>query len=49
MYETAAAGLESNMSKLEQSVKSLCEAVAIEESRYHYIKSNIEILEFQQV
>ena len=48
LYDTTAAGLESNMSKLEQEVKALCDAVVIEESRYHYIQANIDILEVQQ-
>jgi len=48
VYETTAAGLDSNMSKLEQGAKALCEAVAIEDSRYHYIAANIEILEVEQ-
>jgi len=48
IYDTTAAGLESNMSKLEQEVKVYREEVTHEESRYHYIKAMIEILEVQQ-
>lgn len=48
IYDTTAAGLESNMSKLDQDVKALREEVLQENSRYHYIQAMIEILEVQQ-
>uniref|UniRef100_A0A671PM48 Intraflagellar transport protein 81 homolog n=1 Tax=Sinocyclocheilus anshuiensis TaxID=1608454 RepID=A0A671PM48_9TELE len=38
-YDTCAAGLESNRSKLEQEVRMLREETAQEESRYHHINS----------
>ncbi|XP_055024041.1 intraflagellar transport protein 81 homolog [Misgurnus anguillicaudatus] len=46
-YDTCAAGLESNRSKLEQEVRTLREEIAQEESRYHYINCMKEIIESQ--
>uniref|UniRef100_UPI003AAF553B intraflagellar transport protein 81 homolog isoform X2 n=1 Tax=Centroberyx gerrardi TaxID=166262 RepID=UPI003AAF553B len=46
-YESCAAGLESNRSKLEQEVKALREETGQEENRYHYINSMTEIIEMQ--
>nr|XP_020454832.1 intraflagellar transport protein 81 homolog isoform X2 [Monopterus albus] len=46
-YESCAAGLESNRSKLEQGVKALREETAQDENRYHYINSMSEIFEMQ--
>lgn len=46
-YDTCAAGLESNRSKLEQEVRTLREEVAQEESRYHYLNCMKEITESQ--
>uniref|UniRef100_A0A673L764 Intraflagellar transport protein 81 homolog n=1 Tax=Sinocyclocheilus rhinocerous TaxID=307959 RepID=A0A673L764_9TELE len=40
-YDTCAAGLESNRSKLEQEVRMLREETAQEESRYHHINSYV--------
>jgi len=47
-YDTTMAGLESNMSKLEQEVKAYREESMQEESRYHYIQAMIKIMEGQQ-
>ncbi|XP_040010512.1 intraflagellar transport protein 81 homolog isoform X3 [Xiphias gladius] len=46
-YESCAAGLESNRSKLEQEVKALREETAQEENQYHYFNSMSEITEMQ--
>ncbi|XP_052420375.1 intraflagellar transport protein 81 homolog isoform X2 [Carassius gibelio] len=46
-YDTCAAGLESNRSKLEQEVRVLREETAQEESRYHHINCMREITESQ--
>ncbi|XP_054906478.1 intraflagellar transport protein 81 homolog [Poeciliopsis prolifica] len=46
-YESCAAGLESNRSKLEQEVKALREEMAQNENRYHYINSMSKIIEMQ--
>ncbi|XP_073675085.1 intraflagellar transport protein 81 homolog [Garra rufa] len=46
-YDTCAAGLESNRSKLEQEVRMLREETAQEESRYHHINCLREIVECQ--
>ncbi|XP_038126091.1 intraflagellar transport protein 81 homolog isoform X2 [Cyprinodon tularosa] len=46
-YESCAAGLESNRSKLEQEVKALREDIAQNENRYHYINTMSEIIEMQ--
>ncbi|XP_054628729.1 intraflagellar transport protein 81 homolog isoform X1 [Dunckerocampus dactyliophorus] len=46
-YESCAAGLESNRSKLEQEVKALREEAAQEENRYHSINCKSEIIEMQ--
>uniref|UniRef100_A0A672N8W7 Intraflagellar transport protein 81 homolog n=1 Tax=Sinocyclocheilus grahami TaxID=75366 RepID=A0A672N8W7_SINGR len=46
-YDTCAAGLESNRSKLEQEVRMLREEMAQEESRYHHINCMREIIESQ--
>ncbi|XP_034397494.1 intraflagellar transport protein 81 homolog isoform X2 [Cyclopterus lumpus] len=46
-YESCAAGLESNRSKLEQEVKALIGETAQEENRYHYTNSMSEITEMQ--
>uniref|UniRef100_A0A8C1M5S8 Intraflagellar transport protein 81 homolog n=1 Tax=Cyprinus carpio TaxID=7962 RepID=A0A8C1M5S8_CYPCA len=46
-YDTCAAGLESNRSKLEQEVRMLREETAQEESRYHHINCMREITESQ--
>ncbi|XP_037537184.1 intraflagellar transport protein 81 homolog isoform X2 [Nematolebias whitei] len=46
-YESCAAGLESNRSKLELEVKALREEVAQNENRYHHINSMSEIIEMQ--
>ena len=37
-YETKLAGLESNMSKLDQEVRTLKEEASAEESRYHFLQ-----------
>ncbi|CAH1781188.1 unnamed protein product [Owenia fusiformis] len=47
-YDTCAAGLESNRSKLEQEVRVLREEVNAEESRYHYLNCMKGMLEVQQ-
>ncbi|XP_026176804.1 intraflagellar transport protein 81 homolog isoform X2 [Mastacembelus armatus] len=46
-YESCAAGLESNRSKLEQEVKTLREETAQDENRYHYVNCMSEIIEMQ--
>uniref|UniRef100_A0A4W4GYD1 Intraflagellar transport protein 81 homolog n=1 Tax=Electrophorus electricus TaxID=8005 RepID=A0A4W4GYD1_ELEEL len=46
LYDTCAAGLESNRSKLEQEVRVLREETVQEESRYHYV-SCMRIVEIQ--
>ncbi|XP_026125330.1 intraflagellar transport protein 81 homolog isoform X1 [Carassius auratus] len=46
-YDTCAAGLESNRSKLEQEVRVLREETAQEESQYHHINCMREITESQ--
>ncbi|KAI4899499.1 hypothetical protein NFI96_011496 [Prochilodus magdalenae] len=46
-YDTCAAGLESNRSKLEQEVRTLREETAQEENRYHYINCMREVIEIQ--
>ncbi|XP_038619172.1 intraflagellar transport protein 81 homolog isoform X1 [Tachyglossus aculeatus] len=46
-YDSCAAGLESNRSKLEQEVKRLKEECSQEESQYHYINCVIKNLEVQ--
>uniref|UniRef100_A0A3Q1MQQ9 Intraflagellar transport 81 n=1 Tax=Bos taurus TaxID=9913 RepID=A0A3Q1MQQ9_BOVIN len=46
-YDSCAAGLESNRSKLEQEVRGLREECLQEESRYHYINCMIKNLEVQ--
>ncbi|TRY65014.1 hypothetical protein DNTS_024666 [Danionella cerebrum] len=46
-YDTCAAGLESNRSKLEQEVRTLRDETAQEESRYHHCNSMREIIEGQ--
>lgn len=47
-YDTAAAGLESNMAKLEQEVRGLHEECSQEESRYHYLNCMMKMNEIQQ-
>ncbi|XP_069105336.1 intraflagellar transport protein 81 homolog isoform X1 [Argopecten irradians] len=47
-YDTASAGLESNMSKLEQEVRAYREEVTQDEGRYHYLNCMINMLEIQQ-
>ncbi|XP_013415931.1 intraflagellar transport protein 81 homolog [Lingula anatina] len=47
IYDTTAAGLESNRSKLEQEVRGYREEVTAEESRYHYLHCMKQILENQ--
>ncbi|KAL3848360.1 hypothetical protein ACJMK2_019225 [Sinanodonta woodiana] len=47
-YDTAAAGLESNMSKLEQEVRIFHEECTQEESRYHYLNCMMAMLDIQQ-
>ena len=47
-YDTMAAGLESNRSKLEQEVRAYREEISAEESRYHYLKSIMEVIQVQQ-
>ncbi|XP_052104713.1 intraflagellar transport protein 81 homolog [Mytilus californianus] len=47
-YETANAGLESNMAKLEQEVRGYHEECKQEESRYHYLNCMIRMIEMQQ-
>ncbi|KAL6459164.1 hypothetical protein MHYP_G00326360 [Metynnis hypsauchen] len=46
-YDTCAAGLESNRSKLEQEVRTLREEIAQEENRYHHINCMREVIEIQ--
>ncbi|XP_029366525.1 intraflagellar transport protein 81 homolog isoform X2 [Echeneis naucrates] len=46
-YESCAAGLESNRSKLEQEVKILREEKAQDENHYHHINSMSEIVDMQ--
>uniref|UniRef100_A0A4W3HE11 Intraflagellar transport protein 81 homolog n=1 Tax=Callorhinchus milii TaxID=7868 RepID=A0A4W3HE11_CALMI len=46
-YDSCAAGLESNRSKLEQEVRGLREECAQEENRYHYINCMKKITERQ--
>ncbi|XP_035870563.1 intraflagellar transport protein 81 homolog isoform X2 [Phyllostomus discolor] len=46
-YDSCAAGLESNRSKLEQEVRGLREECLQEESRYHYTNCMIKSLEVQ--
>ncbi|XP_044529371.1 intraflagellar transport protein 81 homolog isoform X3 [Monodelphis domestica] len=46
-YDSCAAGLESNRSKLEQEVRGLREECLQEESRYHYTNCMIKNLEVQ--
>ncbi|XP_051965331.1 intraflagellar transport protein 81 homolog isoform X2 [Xyrauchen texanus] len=46
-YDTCAAGLESNRSKLEQEVRTFREKTTQDESRYHYINCMREIIESQ--
>uniref|UniRef100_A0A2I3GQ00 Intraflagellar transport protein 81 homolog n=1 Tax=Nomascus leucogenys TaxID=61853 RepID=A0A2I3GQ00_NOMLE len=46
-YDSCAAGLESNRSKLEQEVRRLREECVQEESRYHYTNCMIKNLEVQ--
>uniref|UniRef100_A0A3Q3STD4 Intraflagellar transport protein 81 homolog n=1 Tax=Mastacembelus armatus TaxID=205130 RepID=A0A3Q3STD4_9TELE len=47
-YESCAAGLESNRSKLEQEVKTLREETAQDENRYHYVNCMSEKLREKQ-
>ncbi|XP_070538822.1 intraflagellar transport protein 81 homolog [Ptychodera flava] len=47
-YDTMAAGLESNRSKLEQEVRAYREECAQEESRFHYLNCMTKIIELQQ-
>lgn len=47
-YDTAAAGLESNMAKLEQEVRAYHEECSQEESRYHYLHCMMQMVEIQQ-
>ncbi|KAM9391908.1 intraflagellar transport protein 81 homolog [Pholidichthys leucotaenia] len=46
-YESCAAGLESNRSKLEQEVKALRDEMTQMENRYHYINFMSEIIDMQ--
>ncbi|XP_063967113.1 intraflagellar transport protein 81 homolog [Lytechinus pictus] len=46
-YDTKAAGLESNRSKLEQEVRAYREECSQEESRYHYLHCMLQIVEMQ--
>ncbi|KAM9811131.1 intraflagellar transport protein 81 homolog [Neosynchiropus ocellatus] len=46
-YESCAAGLESNRSKLEEDVKTLREKITQDENQYHYINSMSQIIEMQ--
>ncbi|KAJ7994081.1 hypothetical protein DPEC_G00262230 [Dallia pectoralis] len=46
-YDSCAAGLESNRSKLEQEVRALREEMTQEETRYHYINCMKDIIEMQ--
>ncbi|WAR28259.1 IFT81-like protein, partial [Mya arenaria] len=47
-YDTAAAGLESNMAKLEAEVRGLHEECTQEESRYHYLNCMMGLLQQQE-
>ncbi|XP_067669483.1 intraflagellar transport protein 81 homolog isoform X1 [Haliotis asinina] len=47
-YDRTSAGLESNMTRLEQEVRGYQEECQAEESRYHYLSSMINILTIQQ-
>lgn len=47
-YDTASAGMESNMAKLEQEVRGYHEECKQEESRYHYLNCMIRMIEMQQ-
>ncbi|XP_076860230.1 intraflagellar transport protein 81 homolog [Brachyhypopomus gauderio] len=47
LYDTCAAGLESNRSKLEQEVRTLREETSQEENRYHYLSCMRAIVETQ--
>uniref|UniRef100_X1Z4C8 Intraflagellar transport protein 81 homolog n=1 Tax=Capitella teleta TaxID=283909 RepID=X1Z4C8_CAPTE len=47
-YDTMAAGLESNRSKLDQEVRAYREEISAEESRFHYLKSIMELNIVQQ-
>ena len=47
-YETKLAGLESNMSKLDQEVRTLKEEASAEESRYHFLQGTTKILQAQR-
>ncbi|KAL4220507.1 Intraflagellar transport protein 81 [Mactra antiquata] len=47
-YDTASAGLESNMAKLEQEVRGLHEECTQEESRYHYLHCMMGIMKQQE-
>ncbi|XP_046546796.1 LOW QUALITY PROTEIN: intraflagellar transport protein 81 homolog [Haliotis rubra] len=47
-YDRTAAGLESNMTRLEQEVRGYQEECQAEESRYHYLSSMTNILSIQQ-
>jgi intraflagellar transport protein 81 len=46
-YDSTAAGLETNRSKLEQEVRGYREECMAEESRYHYLNCMKKILEVQ--
>lgn len=48
LYERTSAGLESNMSKLEQEVRGFSEECRAEECRYHYLNCMMGLLECQQ-
>uniref|UniRef100_A0A8C4QB12 Intraflagellar transport protein 81 homolog n=1 Tax=Eptatretus burgeri TaxID=7764 RepID=A0A8C4QB12_EPTBU len=47
LYQSCAAGLESNRSLLEQEVKCLCEEVSKSESQYHLLNSKIKLVDHQ--
>lgn len=47
-YDTASAGFESNMAKLEQEVRGLHEECTQEESRFHYLNCMLDILRRQE-
>ncbi|XP_017322345.1 intraflagellar transport protein 81 homolog [Ictalurus punctatus] len=47
LYDTCAAGLESNRSKLEQEVRTMREETSQEENRYHQVNCMKEITEIQ--
>ena len=47
-YERTHAGLESNMSKLEQEVNGYAGECRAEESRYHYLNGMLAVLQQQQ-